>query len=154
MTARLSQIPPHALPWSRSDCFDLLPALYSALLIPDTVYQEYQVRVADGRPSLDTFAWIRTVQTVAQTDLSTTLDTGEASAITLAIQVHAGALLIDENRGRRIAQQHGLTIIGTMGILVAAKHRNLILSVASVLDTMIARTVYQSIVTNTGFAGS
>jgi hypothetical protein len=123
---------------------DLLPTLYGTLLIPDAVYQEYQVRVAAGRPSLGTFAWIRTVQTVAQADLSTALDTGEASAITLAIQVNARALLIDEKRGRRIAQRHGLTIIGTMGILVAAKHRNLIPSVASVLDMMISQGRYIS----------
>ncbi|NJN66939.1 MAG: DUF3368 domain-containing protein [Chloroflexaceae bacterium] len=118
---------------------EVLPMLYGTLCIPDAVYQEYQVRVPTGRSSLDTLTWVHTVKTIAEKDLDTALDIGEASAITLALQVKARALLIDEKRGRRIAQQHGLTIIGTMGILVVAKNKNLIPSVALVLDLMISQ---------------
>jgi len=126
------------------ELLEILPILYGTLFIPDAVYQEYQVRVVDGRPSLDTFNWVYPVKTVAEKDLSTALDAGEASAITLAFQVRARALLIDEKRGRHIARQQGLTVIGTMGILVAAKQKNLIPSVAPVLDVMISQGRYIS----------
>lgn len=56
------------------ELLEILPILYGTLFIPDAVYQEYQVRVVDGRPSLDTFNWVYPVKTVAEKDLSTALD--------------------------------------------------------------------------------
>jgi predicted nucleic acid-binding protein len=50
------------------------------------------------------------------------LDQGEAEAIQLAIDLKADYLLIDERRGRQIATARGLTVIGTLGILIES-HR-------------------------------
>lgn len=58
------------------------------------------------------------------------LDAGEAEVITLARQLSPSTAVIDERRGRRIAQQvYGLTVKGTAGILVEAKRRGLIADV-------------------------
>jgi len=58
------------------------------------------------------------------------LDAGEAEVITLARQLSPSTAVIDERRGRRIAQQvYGLTVKGTAGILVEAKQRGLIADV-------------------------
>ncbi|HEY6562359.1 MAG TPA: DUF3368 domain-containing protein [Polyangiaceae bacterium] len=49
------------------------------------------------------------------------LDPGETSAIFLAEQLRADALLIDERRGRTVATARGLSVIGTLGIVAGAR---------------------------------
>ncbi len=53
------------------------------------------------------------------------LDPGEAAAISLASALHA-PLLIDEKLGRQVATQLGLKIIGTVGVLLLAKQKNIL----------------------------
>lgn len=58
------------------------------------------------------------------------LDAGEAEVISLARHLSPAIAIIDERRGRRIAQQvYGLTVKGTAGLLVEAHRRGLIASV-------------------------
>lgn len=60
------------------------------------------------------------------------LDAGEAEVISLARQLSPCMAVIDERRGRRIAQQvYGLPVKGTAGILVEAHRRGLISGVRS-----------------------
>ena len=49
------------------------------------------------------------------------LDPGETAAITLACQLKAGVLLMDEKRGREAARQCGLVVAGVLGELIHAK---------------------------------
>jgi predicted nucleic acid-binding protein len=46
------------------------------------------------------------------------LGQGEREAITLAEELHADAILIDERDGLRLAERRHLTVIGTLQILV------------------------------------
>lgn len=63
------------------------------------------------------------------------LDAGEAAAIALALKLNAG-LLIDEKPGRHIAKKLNLRIIGTAGILLLAKEKQLIVEIAPVIETL------------------
>jgi predicted nucleic acid-binding protein len=65
------------------------------------------------------------------------LDLGEAEAIVLALSKPKATLLIDEARGRKVAAGFGLPIIGTAGVLAAAKERGLIDAVAPLLSELI-----------------
>ena len=49
------------------------------------------------------------------------MDKSEASAIALAIELDDCLLIIDDFKGRKFANQIGLIIIGTIGVIVAAK---------------------------------
>lgn len=55
--------------------------------------------------------------------LKNTLDDGEAEAIALSRELYADFLIIDEWRGRRVAKQNGIQIIGLIGILLTAKRK-------------------------------
>lgn len=70
--------------------------------------------------------WL-TIQTVSVVDTTLDiLDPGEQAAITLAQTLPADLLIIDERLGRRIAEERGISIIGTLGILDDAAAQGLI----------------------------
>ena len=71
------------------------------------------------------------------------MDPGEAEAIVLAIELEADALLIDEKKGRKIAEEHGIIITGLLGILIIAKSENLISEVKPILDKLIFETGFR-----------
>ena len=60
------------------------------------------------------------------------LDPGEAEAISLACEVKAERLLIDETIGRAVALREGVAIIGLVGVLVTAKQSGWLTSIAPV----------------------
>ena len=64
-------------------------------------------------------AWIEVVEDPEIRDLG--LDPGETAAIPLAESKRAGAVLIDERRGRGVAGGPGIAVIGTLGILAGAR---------------------------------
>ena len=75
------------------------------------------------------------IKTVNHTDpdLEILLDPGEASSITLALKQKRYALLIDETKGRHIARQLNIPVIGLAGILILAKKHRLIDTVLPLL---------------------
>ena len=64
------------------------------------------------------------------------LDLGEAEAIVLALSLPGANLLVDEARGRAVAQSLGLRVVGTAGVLLEAKRQGLLGAVRPVLDAL------------------
>lgn len=120
---------------------DLLQKLYGTVVIPEAVYRELtepDFPVA-GAIEVQTFDWIQTRQVSDRTfveALANELDQGEAEAIALALEVNANQLLIDERRGRLVANRLKLRYIGVVGILVEAKSQGLISTVKPLLDAL------------------
>ncbi len=106
---------------------DLLERLFDTVIIPNAVYEELisnsnylteaqmvvacpflkRIEVSDRRS-------IKILREVVG------LDAGESEAIALAEEKNAALLIIDERKGRRVAKQMELKIIGTIGILLQA----------------------------------
>ncbi|MDP4028116.1 MAG: DUF3368 domain-containing protein [Gallionella sp.] len=110
---------------------DLLPALFAECWVPQAVFNEVAV-AGIGKPgakSLQGTDWQARVRLSPIPDplLVMELDAGEAEVISLARQLSPCVAIIDERRGRRIAQHvYGLPVKGTAGILVEAQRRGLI----------------------------
>ena len=68
--------------------------------------------------------------------LLTQADPGEAEAICLAVETDADLLLIDDKKGRRLAEAEGVRCLGWPALVLAAWQRQLIPSIAGFLDLM------------------
>ncbi len=68
-----------------------------------------------------------------QSIIEASVDKGEASAIALAVELDDCLLIIDDLKGRKLAHELGIAIIGTIGIIVDAKLANIIPSVKPIL---------------------
>lgn len=128
----------------------LLPQLYNQVTIPESVYREL-VDIdppVPGTLEVQGAAWLEVrslvnLGVVEQLKNEVRLDPGEAEAITLAIELNADLLLIDERPGRVAADRLGINITGLLGILVEAKQKNLILAVKPLLDALIATSEFR-----------
>jgi uncharacterized protein len=112
---------------------DLLTKLFGEVVIPPAVKSEL-LRTHRVLP-----AWLR-VQALhddAKAALyARNVDRGEAEAIALAEELHADHLLIDERKGRRLAQRQGLPVLGLLGVVLLAKRARLISSARELLERL------------------
>jgi len=111
----------------------VLPDLYGNVIIPQAVERELR-RAHLNLPAFLKIAAAQDREAVVR--LQREIDVGEAEAIVVAKEVGADALLIDERRGRALARREGVPIIGLLGVLVVAKKKNLITSLAGVLTEL------------------
>ena len=54
------------------------------------------------------------------------LGPGEREAIALALETKADIVILDDQQGRRIAREKGLSVTGTIGVLIEAQERGVI----------------------------
>ncbi len=126
------------------DRLGLIERLYGSVSIPEAVARELAAAVPEqfSEQAVGKLSWL-TVHPVKNRQLTESLlldlDAGEAEAIVLATETKAGLLLIDERRGRNVAQHFGLKLIGLMGVLIDAKRKGHIAAVKPVLDDLIAK---------------
>lgn len=59
-------------------------------------------------------------------------------AIALAIELKADRLLIDERKGRRLAQSEGVPVIGLLGLILLAKRKGLITNARELIEKLVA----------------
>ena len=107
----------------------LLRDLYAEVWIPKEVEREFLKKYPIvRREALENAPWIKTVDLTdpRTAAVHTGLDDGEAHALALADEHDARLVLLDENKGRRKAKEIGLTVKGTVGILLEAKDKGLI----------------------------
>jgi uncharacterized protein len=118
---------------------DLLPALYSQLLVPASVVEELAAGRAAGHdvPNVAALTWARVVSspTLALLALATDLGKGEAEAIAIAHERNA-LLILDDGLARRHAKVVGVTLTGTLGVLVKAKTAGYIPTVAPLVSRL------------------
>jgi uncharacterized protein len=116
---------------------ELLRELYSEVVVPRTVYEEVTIAGEGliGADEVRAVTWLTIEDGSPDPTLLEVLDRGEAAAIPLAQRLRAD-LLIDDLEARRIARGRGLRVVGTLGVLLAAKRKELLPEVTPVLVRM------------------
>lgn len=107
---------------------DLLRQLYQRILLPPAVVAELDHPMSP-RPIRDWVTripeWVEIVNPGSPLVLPQ-LDPGETEAISLATELEAGVLLMDERAGRQEARRRGLKVAGTLAILDEAAQAGLV----------------------------
>ncbi len=114
------------------------------IIIPKAVFEE--ITRARREYARELYNWGRNRVSVVKNRraveyLELVLDRGEAEVIVLAEEIEAGAVLIDDLKGRKTAMLRGLTVIGTIGVLLDAKERGLVDDVKPLLDELIRKKI-------------
>ncbi len=107
---------------------EILPALFEPVLIPPAVAQEFGISLP----------WLK-VERLSDRTLAVALkmmiDDGESEAIALS-QEQKCRIILDDRQARRVGQDMGLRVIGTVGILILAKQRGILSTVKPVLQNL------------------
>ena len=112
---------------------DLLEKLFGEVCIPEAVFRELttntifesEAKVVQNSPFLKTTP-VKNRKSLEILQAASGLDDGESEAIILADELKSDILVIDERKGRKVAQKLGITITGTIGILIQAHDEKII----------------------------
>jgi predicted nucleic acid-binding protein len=134
--------------FGRIEKLALLPKVLGDVLVPDAVVAECLLDAQ--KPGASAIREALRGGTLIQIDdpapaLSPfpVLDAGESAAIRVALKLSI-PVLIDEKAGRKIAISLGLSVVGTVGVLLSAKKYGHIEAVSPLLDAMRAHGYYIS----------
>lgn len=137
----------------------ILEKLFKEITIPEKVYEELAI-YENQKDQLDFRDWISVSSVLdrsAVTKLAEVLDPGEAEAIVLAGELNAEFLIIDERKGRKVAEDLGIKIVGLLGILIRAKKAGHISQLKPLLEILIkdvgfrvSRKLYDRILSEVG----
>jgi predicted nucleic acid-binding protein len=102
-------------------CVTVLEELYGRIIMPGSVFAELQ---EPGAPQA-VKVWMANLPDWVEVRSATKvpalpLDPGEQEAIALAEELRADFLLLDERKGREIAVNRRLPVIGTLGVIERA----------------------------------
>lgn len=122
----------------QTDYIDLLPQLFGEVIVPAPVFEELQALSHFGVDIsfLTDVSWLKIVHAtpcVLLSKLIEALDAGEAHAIALSVELKADLLIIDERKGRLMAESLHVVFTGLGGVLLRAKTSGLIQAVAPLL---------------------
>ncbi|MFZ5919219.1 MAG: DUF3368 domain-containing protein [Chloroflexota bacterium] len=126
---------------SKLGYLDLLRKSADVVYVPRAVLDEIQIKPDDATQAIEEArrSWL-SVQAVGNQSaveiLLADLDRGEAEAIVLAREIGADRLVMDDLDARRFARRVGLEVIGTMGLLLAARLRGEIRSVREEIEQL------------------
>lgn len=127
---------------ARTRQLELLSQLFEGVFLTDTVQEECLVDLSlPGAQAIDQairehlLHVARPLRNPVLEESLTSLDAGEKTAILLALE-RGATLLIDEKRGRHVAQNLSIRILGTAGLLLRAYDKGLIPDIQLCLKDM------------------
>ena len=122
----------------------LLDRLFGTVVVPEAVYREAVIGDKPQARQLQRHLQgrVRTIDPSYPVLLDGVSDRGETEAMILYRQLAADRLLIDDRRGRRVARINNIEVIGSLGVLLAAKQAGCINAVKPYVLQMTAADIY------------
>ena len=125
---------------------DLLEQLFGEVQVPKAVFDEVAISQKSESSELAIFlkGKVKTIETSGYVYLDAYADAGETEAMLLYKQINADWLLIDDKRGKKVALINKIKTIGSLGVLLTAKKKDLITAVKPKLDLLAKSNLYFS----------
>lgn len=128
--------------------FNLLSGIVEKLVVPGEVLAEVEAGGCkdDTAALVQAASWcqVRPLLSPQINPLVMTLGRGEAAVIQIALDEDMPLVAIDEVRGRRAARLAGLTVIGSLGMLLELKRAGLLASVTESIGAMRRKGIHLS----------
>ena len=108
--------------------FELLQKVYGQIVKTPEIAAEFGETLPE---------WVEIVEVrdkYRQTILGLQIDKGESSAIALALETPNSVVILDDYKARRIAERLGITLTGTIGVIIKAKLNRVIPSIKPLLE--------------------
>jgi len=124
---------------------DILETLFKQVIIPEKVFEEL-LDYERQKEAIESRSWIKVKPVLNRQEvikLENLLDSGEAEAIILAKELNAEMLIIDERKGRKVAEENGLKIIGLLGILIRGKKKGHIAELKPIINELIQKNGFR-----------
>jgi predicted nucleic acid-binding protein len=124
----------------RIQALHLLPALFEEVWTPGAVVRELGVGNEKGHdvPEVSAYGWLRVIdpRSVPSEWLSSDLGPGELAALALALENPGKIVLLDDALARHVADAAGLTVWGTLRVLLEGKSLGLIGAITPSVDKL------------------
>jgi predicted nucleic acid-binding protein len=117
-----------------------LAPLFDRCVIPPAV-------AAEIAPSVECPSWIEVrplTGSVPAQVIQASLGWGESEVIALALALPGYDLVLDDRRARRRAVELGLSVVGTLGILVRAKDAGILSEIRPSIEALLATDFFVS----------
>ena len=118
----------------------VLRELFTRVIVPYEVVREIEAGglTQFAREEFRAASWLdkRSADVSLSPLLQSTLDPGEAAVVALATAEKVTTVAIDETVGRRVARLHGLTVTGSLGVLIRAKRQGARIEIRSAIEKM------------------
>ncbi len=119
---------------------EVLPRLYGRVTVMEAVAAELEAGRQAGidLPDPSTLAWadVRTVRDRSLLPVASDLGPGEREVLARAVEIEGSLAILDDRLARQYAGVLGVTITGTLGVLVKAKRAGHLQSVAPIVDRL------------------
>ena len=139
MTAAISNTSPLVYLY-RVHAFDWFPKIFPSVWVPTAVVRELEEGERRGFdvPKVHGLSWLRRVdpRSIPSEWLTLDLGPGELSALALALEHNDRIILLDDGLARRIAGAAGLTVWGTLKVLLEGKSHGLVERIAPLLGQL------------------
>ena len=127
---------------------NVLQTVYSQVVVPFEVCQEILTGGSMGFAvaEFEAASWLQkwSISLEISPILLNSIDKGEAAVIQLALDENIQTVCIDEAAGRRVARLSGLSLTGSIGILLRAKREGYPLSMQRAIQRMRNRGIWLS----------
>lgn len=121
----------------------ILEAYYPAVLTTPAVVKELAARQGEGLPGLDvaTLPWLAVAEPAADPgpageDGEDALGRANREVLALAAETERAVAIVEGRHARRTGMRQGVRCTGTLGLLIMARRRGLIPSVADLLPAL------------------
>ena len=133
---------------SKAGHLDVLKELYGEITIPEAVFREVADKNDEVKSKVSNSSWIHVEhiqETKSRRMYKAKLHDGEVEVMILAQESEMDHLvIIDDSAARKTAEFLGLTLTGTLGVLVKAKQRDILPAVMPIIRRMEEKGIFFS----------